>query len=311
MRLKVLHIVLFGVLSSVVFGQQLPHYSQYMLNDYVINPAVAGARPYYEVRSSNRYQWVGITDAPRTYTLSINGPNKRNTMGFGGFLYTDNVGPTRRTGLQASYSYHVKLDKETKLSFGISAGIHQFMVDAHKINLRDEADNVLGQGVISVVIPDSKFGFFLYGKKYYVGGAIPQLFQNKLNLIGDPSSLSRLEDHYFMTGAYQFKIDRDFSLIPSAIIKYAAPAPMQFDLTLRALVRNKFWVGASYRSLDAVSFMVGFRHNQKLMIGYAYDASTSNLRNYNTGSHEIVLGIRFISTQFKHTTFFQNNNLLQ
>lgn len=293
------------------FAQQLPHYSQYMLNDYVINPAVAGARPYYEARSSHRYQWVGITDAPRTYTLSMNGPNKRNNMGFGGFLYTDNVGPTRRTGFQMSYSYHVRLGENSKLSFGLSAGIHQFVVDAHKINLRDEADNVLGRGVISIVVPDSKFGLFLYGKRYYLGCAAPQLFHNKLKFYGNANSLSRLEDHYFLTGGYRFNLGKDFALLPSFILKYNAPAPMQLDLNIRALVKEKVWFGLSYRSLDAVSLMLGFRHNERLLVGYAYDVSTSNLSNYNSGSHELVLGIRFLSTNSKASKRGTDTHILQ
>ena len=94
---------------GVALAQQLPHFSQYYLNDYLINPAVGGSRPYFEGKSAHRYQWEGITDAPRTYTLSVNGPTKNQKMGFGGYIFTDNVGPTRRTGFNASYAYHIKV----------------------------------------------------------------------------------------------------------------------------------------------------------------------------------------------------------
>ena len=82
-------------------AQQLPQYSQYMLNQMAINPAIAGKDEFAEVRSNSRQQWVGITDAPRTYMLTLQGPFVGKNMGLGMNLYTDIVGPTRRTGRPA------------------------------------------------------------------------------------------------------------------------------------------------------------------------------------------------------------------
>jgi len=283
------------LITGFATAQQLPHFTQYMLNDFAINPAVAGARPYYDVKSVNRYQWSGITDSPRTYTLGINGPNRAGNMGLGGFLYTDNVGPTRRTGIQLSYSYHIRIDKKINLSFGLSGGLNQFMVDVHKITLNDQTDVVLSKGVISVVVPDSKFGFFLYGKKFYLGGAVPQLFKNTLEFDQNTNSLSKLEGHYFLTGAYRLKAATGIAIVPSFMMKIISPVPMQIDLTVRAILKDKFWFGLSYRNRDAVNFMMGFLHNERLTVGYSYDLTTTNLGNYTTGSHELVLGIKFIS----------------
>ena len=119
-----------------------------MLNDYPMNPAIGGSRPYFEGMSNNRYQWIGITDAPRTYMLSVNGPLKNQPMGLGGLLFTDIVGPTRRTGLYFSYAYQMKVSDKIKVSLGISAGILQFMVDGSKITLHDLADNVISNGLL-------------------------------------------------------------------------------------------------------------------------------------------------------------------
>jgi len=116
--------ILFGILLlASANAQQLPQYTQYMLNEFAINPAVAGKEEFADVRSNNRYQWVGITDAPRTYMLTVHGPMKLKNMGLGMNLFTDIVGPTRRVGLNFSYAYHIKLNEETKVSLGLSAGV--------------------------------------------------------------------------------------------------------------------------------------------------------------------------------------------
>ena len=154
--------------GSSVFSQQLPHFSQYFLNDFLINPAVAGSRGYFEGVSTHRYQWEGITDAPRTYTLSVQGPTKNRKMGFGGYIFTDIVGPTRRTGIDLSYAYHLKINDKLKISLGINAGLLQFMIDASKINLRDQNDVIISDGVQSEYVPDAGFGLYVYHEKHFL-----------------------------------------------------------------------------------------------------------------------------------------------
>ena len=119
-KLLIISILIFC--GNHMFSQQLPHFSQYFLNDYLINPAVAGSRDYFEGVSTHRYQWEGVTDAPRTYTLSVNGPTKNRKMGLGGYLFTDHAGPTRRTGFSLSYAYHLKINDGLKLGLGLNAG---------------------------------------------------------------------------------------------------------------------------------------------------------------------------------------------
>ena len=142
-----------------------------MVNDYVMNPAIGGSNPYFDGKSNNRYQWIGITDAPRTYILSVNGPMRNMKMGLGGQLFTDIVGPTRRTGLYFSYAYHLKVSENIKVSFGINAGILQFMVDGSKITLHDPQDAIISGGIQSKILPDFGAGVYVYPKdhRWYFG----------------------------------------------------------------------------------------------------------------------------------------------
>src|ERR1035437_9464062 len=146
--------ILQSVLCSLEsFAQQLPTFSQYMLNDYFQNPAIAGSRNYFDAVSINRLQWVGITDAPRTYCFSMNGPITKKNMGVGGYIYSDITGPTRRTGASGSYAYHIKLQEKIKLSLSVSAGIEQFAIDGSKLPLNDPTDYALNV-YRSVVVAD-------------------------------------------------------------------------------------------------------------------------------------------------------------
>lgn len=281
----------------VMTAQQLPHFSQYMINDYVLNPAIGGKNPYFLGLSANRYQWGGITDAPRTYMLSVNGPLKYDHMGVGGQLFTDIVGPTRRTGFYLSYAYHAPLTEKLKLSFGISAGILQFMVDGQKINLHDPGDLILMNALQSVLTPDFSAGFLLYNDRFWVGASCLQIQQNKLKFFDYMSNTtSVMNRHFFGMLGYRQPIGDDFVLEPSALLKYVAPAPFQFDVGMRAIYKEKFWLGGSYRNLDAIAFYAGFIMRENLQLGYAYDFTTTNLGNYSTGTHELTIGIRFNKT---------------
>ena len=292
---KILSVLFFIYLASQAVAQQLPLYTQYMLNEFVINPAACGKNNYFEAKSNNRYQWQGITDAPRTYILSVNGPLKSRKVGVGGYLFTDITGPTRRTGIYANYAYHLKINDNIKLALGLSAGILQFSVDGSKITLHDNGDVALGNGVQSVLLPDFGFGINLYAKDFSLGFSAPQLVQNKLDFFESHSNVrSKLEDHYFINGAYRIHLGDDIEVEPSAMVKILKPVPTQIDVGLKAMYRELLWIGGAYRSRDAYSAMVGFEIKKHISFAYAHDFTFSNIKNYSTGTHEIMVGLKFV-----------------
>jgi type IX secretion system PorP/SprF family membrane protein len=281
-------------------AQQLPLFSQYMLNDYFQNPAVAGSRPYFDAVSANRLQWIGITDAPRTYALSMHGPLKSMNMGVGGYLFTDVSGPTRRIGFSGSYAYHVKLQEKIKLSLALSAGIMQFAVDASKLTLENSGDYVFANGYQSKTVPDLGASFYLYGMpkdngtgNWWFGGYVPQIFPAKLKLFETPAPTGTLATHFYVTGGYKLFLTDEFSAEPSLLVKIVSPVSPQVDLGARFFYKNKMWLGATYRTKDAIAAMVGYTYKDNLTIGYSYDITTSNLKNYSNGTHELMIGLRF------------------
>lgn len=283
-------------------AQQLPQYSNYMINGYAINPAIGGSNPYFEAKCDARYQWAGISDAPRTYILNVNGPTKSLKMGLGGMIFSDVTGPTRRTGIYLSYAYHLKLTENIKASFGLSAGVVQFVVDGTKITMHDADDQTLGSGQQTLLAPDFGAGVYVYStdKKWYVGASVPQVSQSRIKFYDRvTASTSRLNAHTYLIGAYNFNVGADFKVEPSVCLKYVNPAPLQFDIGARAIYKEKYWIGAVYRYLDAASAIVGFNIKENISIAYSYDYTLTSIKKYITGTHELMIGIRFHKTEDK------------
>lgn len=295
-------IIILVAVSEKFFAQQLPHFSNFMLNELYINPAVAGKYQYVDARAFYRYQWIGITDAPRTFNLTVHGPLAKQKMGLGLNVFTDIVGPTRREGANVNYAYHLLLskEKEIKLSMGLYAGFTRWGIDGHKLILHDAGDENLLVQYQTVFLPDFGTGLHLYSKKWYFGVAVPQLYQSKIKLYPYSTDKSKLVSHFFINGGYQIDINEDFKVEPSFLVKYVYPVPVQVDLALRAIYKEQFWITGSFRTRDAWSLMAGVLYKNYLMIGYAYDFTTTSLRKYNSGTHEVVLGMRLSRGQSKH-----------
>jgi type IX secretion system PorP/SprF family membrane protein len=192
---RIFYIILLITFANIGYGQQSPHFTQYMLNDFVINPAVAGTKDYYQIRSNHRFQWVGLTDPPLTNTLSIYGPHGKLPMGFGGTLYTDVTGPTSRTGITGSYAYNIEITRDIRISGGISLGLMQYKLDGAQLTTKDVSDLAIQPVVYSSYVPDASIGFYAYAEEWYAGISVSQLLNNKLKFFegNNEEGLNRLK----------------------------------------------------------------------------------------------------------------------
>ncbi|MBC7389326.1 MAG: type IX secretion system membrane protein PorP/SprF [Opitutaceae bacterium] len=294
--------------SGQILAQQRPHYSQYMMNQYLLNPAVGGTSDHYDFRAGHRQQWVGagLSDAaPQTSYLSGHfhvgqhiGPNRgrhRNEAdwhhGFGGLVIVDKTGPTSRTSIYGSYSYNVQINKKLKISFGAALGAQQYKIDGSKLVLSDQSTGTLGTSV--QWMPDMNLGYWLYHQRYFFGASINQIFQNKLKFSEiSPDGNNKLNNHYFITGGYLIGYNSDLHIIPSVLLKLVSPAPATFDINCKAKYKETVWLGVSYRREDAIVFLAGVTVKGKFEFGYSYDYGTSALSKLSSGSHEIMLGLK-------------------
>jgi type IX secretion system PorP/SprF family membrane protein len=282
-----------GLFVEAAQAQQLPQLSQYNSQDYLFDPAVAGSRPWFEVRSAHRNQWVGIQDAPRTFVLSATTPLGSN-MGVGGYIFTDNVGPSRRTGMQLSYAYHLRITSDIKLGLGLSFGMLQFLIDGSKIQFHDPDEPLMDDQLRGSLMPDATFGAYLYHEKWWFGATAPQLLRNRVwSYDGNDHTLGQLAAHYYAMGGYRLPIGDDLKLEPSVLVKYVDPVPPKIDLTATLRYKDMVWLGATYRTEDAVSIIVGYWLKKTFQFGYSYDLTMTNLRNYSSGTHEVMLAFTF------------------
>jgi len=285
-------ILLLNGLYSI--AQQVPHYSQFWFNDFVISPAFAGTKPYYQAKSNNRYQWVGVNDAPKTFILSAFGPEKKKDMGYGAQLFSDVTGPTSRLGFYGSYAYNLKLKDDIRLSMGLSLGLLQYKIDGSQITLHDDNDQSLGNEVYAEFLPDADFAVLVYGENWHGGLVAKQLFNNKLKFDDiDALGINTLKTHFFAHGAYRHDISEDWAVEPYALLKFLSPAPLQLDLGVRGIWKKMAWLGISWRSADAIAVMIGYEYEEQISFGYSYDITTSNLKTASSGTHEVMIGFKF------------------
>ncbi|WP_018477310.1 PorP/SprF family type IX secretion system membrane protein [Pontibacter roseus] len=313
---KNLLLICFLLLATGAVAQQKALYSQYMINYFILNPAVAGFEKDVNFKVGYRNQWVGFEGAPKTFYLSgegalFNQDLKRSKraqpfQGVGGYVYTDQTGPTTRTGALASYAYHVPLNKQIFLSSGIFAGFQQFRFDPNKVRLADgsnERDPVTNHGRIDAFMPDLTVGVFLHSEEFYVGASLFQVLGNKIHEADGTEEVSRLSRHLFVSGGYNWDVHDKITLMPSVLLKYVHAAPIQADFNVKgayhfskrrqkSVYDDQVWAGISYRTQDAIVGLVGVQFKEQFQLGYTYDITISPMRHQSSGSHEIVLGYR-------------------
>ncbi|HPF93119.1 MAG TPA: type IX secretion system membrane protein PorP/SprF [Tenuifilaceae bacterium] len=298
-------LLLSGLKSS---AQQLPQFTQYMFNTYLINPAVSGTHNYYQMRYNNRFQWVGVTDAPQTYSISAYGPHGSKDMGFGGNLYHDITGPTSRTGGLFSYSYNMQISENgMRVSGGISLGFMMFRADGSKYEYGDAIvinDPAINLSTKSVFTPDATIGVLFYSTNYFFGASVHQLFGQKLyttdkytldEISGEEIhtyGINKLKQHYMLMGGMMFPLTSDFLLEPSVLFKYMINSPIQIDINAKITYKDQFWGGLSGRWQDGLSILFGYNYDRYLF-GYSFDYSLTGIRKFNGGSHEIMIGYMF------------------
>jgi type IX secretion system PorP/SprF family membrane protein len=311
--------LLWGLLAwpQLGWGQLKPQYSQYFINNYLLNPAITGIEDYADLKLSFRQQWAGIAGAPATFYASghtklghqVNvanpaqqterphafgsgGANRyrkvRPHHGLGGLLLHDRAGIFSFTEANLTYAYHLLLTREVKLSLGVAAGLLQYNVRGADLNLANPNDPAAVN--LTERRPNLGLGLWLYAPRFYLGASGGQL------LGGLGSGSQPLETaifrHYFITGAYKLPLNRRVYLLPSVLAKWASPLPPRVDANLRAVYNDRLWAGAAFRPGDSWILAAGLALTPLLDLSYSLDLGTHRLGRRSWATHEIVLGLR-------------------
>ena len=269
------------------FAQQDAQYTQYMYNTININPAYAGSRGVMSIFGLHRTQWVGLDGAPTTNAFSLNTPLNDSNLGLGLSFVNDKIGPTSDNTISADLSYTINTSDTFKLSFGVKASGNFFNLDVNKLNPADPADDNL-QAFDNEFSPNIGAGVYLHSDKMYFGLSVPNFLQDK-KYNDNQYAVFQERMNFYAIGGYVFDISQDVKFKPAFLTKLVTGSPLQVDASANFLFMDKFMLGAAYRWDAAVSAMAGFQVTDGLFIGYGYDRETTNLRRFNSGSHEVFL----------------------
>jgi len=317
-------IVFFLLLQTTLLCQQRPYYSQYIMNNYLINPAITGIENYTDVKLGYRNQWVGIPGAPVTSYLTIHGSlgkkdyrqtatsfdmkgeNPRGKSyweeytapaphhGIGGSIINYRTGYINRYFVNLSYAYHIGLTPRMSLAAGFAAGFSSTTIDASKIELANPVDPAIGNtiGTMKKLRPDLSAGLWLYSDRFFIGASAQQIIPQRFNLVEHSYDKSTLIPHWFATAGYRFFLSDEVSALPSVMLRYIAEEPLFIDANIKLQYLDRVWLGGNVRFKEGFAVMAGVNVSSTFNISYAYDVNNSRymLQSQQRGSHEIMIG---------------------
>jgi len=300
-------ILIIGLLVTEGRSQQVPPYSQYMLNGFLLNPAVAGSEGYSAVNLTAREQWVGFTDGPATYALSFQTrilkssyisrstsvrrgrkSNSRNgKVGVGGYIFSHKNGAVDRLGFKGSYAYHIRF-AHSQLSFGLSLVGYQMRFDDEKITLKDQDDEIWAGVHKSVFVPDADAGVYYTSRDFWAGFSVDQMFESVLKFGDAGYDQFVMERNYYLMGGLDLKVNREALFSPSFLVKYGENGNIQADINARLFLNEQYWTGLTYRTGSSVIVLAGVSVD-RLIFGYAFGIGLNSIMKHSFGTHEFTI----------------------
>lgn len=318
---KISLLILASVGSWSGYAQQLPRFSQYYSNEFLINPAVAGCDGRTVINLAARKQWLGFANyTPSSYMLSLQGrilkssyslkpgskgnvyrKGRQGRVGLGAIVYHDENGAIQRTGAQFSYAYHLFI-QNSQLSFGLTGNVFQYRINSDRAQLKDpDIDPLNGLIGKSTLVPDAGIGINYMTEKYHIGVAVSQVFQSKLK-IGNQADFQSSEEiqllrHYTLLADYRIAPPGapDWELEPSTMILMNEMFRIQADFSLKAYYKRQYWFGVSGRTSGDIIVMGGMKYH-RYYFGYSFDYGFNGISSYSYGSHEICITAKFGDT---------------
>lgn len=291
---RTFYTLLIAMSGVSVYAQQDPQFTHYMFNNLYVTPAYAGVDGVTQLTAIHRSQWAGYQSsfgdggAPTTQMINFNAPVYKLRGGFGAMIVNDKLGPQNNLEAQAMFAYHLGI-KNSKLSFGVKAGIYSMAVNGQYYRWIQDNDPLIVTGKESQIRPDLGFGVFYRSEKYYAGFGVNHLLKSEFNFGIDPSR-NALENHINFTGGYYYEVNFDLKLNPSILVKTDFKE-YSFDIALIATLKDKMWGGLSFRQSEAANVLLGysFLKDKSLKLGYAIDVIVKDAEAKENFSHEMML----------------------
>jgi type IX secretion system PorP/SprF family membrane protein len=297
-KMKNFTALIFLLIASFAYSQQENQLTQHLYNTTNINPAYAGARETTSVFARHRLQWVGINDAPVNTTASVNMP-VGNNVGLGFSIDNEKAGPSVENNLSVDFSYTIPVFSTYKLSFGLKATAGLLDVDFNKLNIEDDSDYLFQNNIDNKFSPNIGLGLYLHSDNFYLGLSTPYLLETEhFDKYASSDAESYIINQYinfYLTAGHVFELNSSIDFKPALLIKAVKNETIETDLSANFLFHKKFTAGLNYRWDKSVGALIGFQATDSWFFGYTYDMETTELSNYNSGSHEFFLRWEFFN----------------
>lgn len=282
------------LLASFLYGQHTPLTSHYLFNGLAINPAYAGSRDALTANINYRHQWAGFEGAPVTQTMSVHTPMARRKLGLGILVYNDRIGVSQETGLFSNHAYRIRF-RNGKLAFGVGAGLTLLRSQWTSLAIQQTGDRSFESDTRSALRPNVSTGVYYHTTTWFAGISAPFVILHRYAAGEDGWRLSdsKPDMQPMLTAGYVFALNQDLKLKPSTLIRYRTSSGLQADLSTNLILKDRLWLGASYRTGDAFVASVEVLPTDQWRIGYAYDLGLSSLVTQHQGSHEVMLQYEF------------------
>lgn len=296
-KIRTISIISLLIVYTGAFAQFEAGYTQYMFNGLAINPAYAGSHQSLDVSLISRFQSPAVDGMPNTQTLSMHSGIKNKKIGLGLMVITDKIGVTRQTGFYASFAYKIKFKKST-LSLGLQGGATSIKSDYSQLLIKQPGDP-LASGDIKELQPNIGAGLYYHSKYFYAGLSMPQMIDEINN------NISQLKP-IILTSGIVFRLNEALMLKPNILLRFVEQKVVEMNYNLNLLVHEILWLGVSYRPTSSISGLMELQLTDQLRLGYAYDATLSDLRRADSGSHEIMLNfqLRFSKKKVVNPRYF-------
>ncbi|MCO4294114.1 type IX secretion system membrane protein PorP/SprF [Solitalea sp. MAHUQ-68] len=320
MKKGLLILPLLIVIQVHLFAQSDAQFSQYMFNGIYINPAYAGYREQLNMHMFFRSQWTGgLEGNPETFTFALDAIANNNNVGLALSVIGDKLGAESTLAGYLNYAYRLRVSETGRLAFGLGIGIAQYSIDGSLLDPNNPTDPSVPLTKQSVVVPDLRAGLFYTTDRFYGGLSADNIISQYMSYTKDPSILVPTKyPNIYLTAGCLIPLNKSLLLKPSALFKVEKNAPSTLDINTFLMLYDRLWIGASYRTgvmflgrdnlqsdlsmNNAIAALIEVYATDRLRIGYAYDFSLSEFKNYNYGTHEISLGYSFIPKKIRMLT---------
>ncbi|MBC7552364.1 MAG: type IX secretion system membrane protein PorP/SprF [Taibaiella sp.] len=306
---KIFLAVVIVLVSIGAFAQQDAGFSMYFFNPLYFNPGYAGSREVFSGTVVDRNQWIGVSGAPTTQSLTLHSALPGMRVGLGLQIYNDQAGPMRNTGINLTYAYHLPINEKTKISFGLTGMLNNISIGWSSINIDNRSDPAFMGNASTSWVGDASAGVYLYQPRFYIGFSVNHLLQSRFGTThAAGADLAKFYRQYYLTSGIVLPINKKIDFRPSILAKYVNAAPAVGEIDGTFIFLQRLFVGVGYRIDKRVNMhgidnmLIGimeFEITNYLRIGYSYDYYLSQTGSYNSGTHEFMLGWDISGTKTK------------